>query len=819
MKAYDSGKYYKLFLKASLSIAVAFLLCLFAIGCASDPELSLVRSDITLSVGDSRDILPYVIIRPLNAERSVSAVSDSDCLSVSGTTVTAVKQGTARVTVSANGRSAVLTVTIAERAVDFEINADGPLVRTVEHGQMPEITFRAENGREQGGPVRVSWSACGETQDSESFTFVPPEYGEFTVTAEAFGKRREKNVAVYRPTQVTGEFLGKLEQNGDRSAVVFTAKEKYDSRNPSSVYVWSVNGVERGYGAIFEFIPDEAGEYSVTLEANGRAAEITGKDRITITAIGERAPKCKLVFSDSDNGIYAEWKDGKHIEFVSVCAPDGTRVTAECSDARYAHLFGPGRVRITQFIDPYSDSRGVYKIILGAEGRSEIEFTQLPACAAQYANNKIMNRNGLLSDAADAALWVRELYACGIDRAEGYIVSDTETVKDAIVTAAAELGLSVEVTYENGIVSVDLGNFVSAPTHYETSDNSTVYTELPHIEYSADARRQSGYVFSSDRNRGTLDVSGSEQLLYAVENGFKPMPEKGSSAERIYRAAKNVLMGIIGADHDEIRKIHAIYDWLQWAFVKSYETEAGLCSDYLEGVFGSAEIQRPDVHNSVATSLGAAKAFSLLCGTEGIYCRVVKCEKNGETYYINRVLLNGLLYNTDVFGGKISGTEIGYSNGAELTSHRGLLFCDEAAADLGIEIDQSYGEAFCVDAYEYLRKHTYNGEYFDNFIDRTELSDVSAVNSAVFYAFDQVRIGDVSIILVGSKLLISNCTLGMEFMLTEGLSSNEVGIVTDNIKRAVINYYKQRFGSDPSAVIINIAGNNVHVRITVPGEV
>ncbi len=89
----------------------------------------------------------------------------------------------------------------------------------------------------------------------------------------------------------------------------------------------------------------------------------------------------------------------------------------------------------------------------------------------------------------------------------------------------------------------------------------------------------------------------------------------------------------------------------------------------------------------------------------------------------------------------------------------------------------------------------------------------------MFYAFDQVRIGDVSIILVGSKLLISNCTLGMEFMLTEGLSSNEVGIVTDNIKRAVINYYKQRFGSDPSAVIINIAGNNVHVRITVPGEV
>jgi hypothetical protein len=129
------------------------------------------------------------------------------------------------------------------------------------------------------------------------------------------------------------------------------------------------------------------------------------------------------------------------------------------------------------------------------------------------------------------------------------------------------------------------------------------------------SKRAENYnAFKIDGNTNTISVSTSEQLWFAVEQGYKPIPVSSSKAEKYYNLAKKVLIDICCDEMDDYDKVISIYNYLSSEIYYDYDVSSNTddwkqySSYYLEGVF--------DAH--LAACDGLSKAFVLLCGIEGI---------------------------------------------------------------------------------------------------------------------------------------------------------------------------------------------------------
>lgn len=159
-------------------------------------------------------------------------------------------------------------------------------------------------------------------------------------------------------------------------------------------------------------------------------------------------------------------------------------------------------------------------------------------------------------------------------------------------------------------------------------------------------------------------VYNSEQLVYAVENGFKPRfgtlsesaakHEKDAleSAKDVWWRAREILRGINSSDDSDFEKLLAIHDYI--AINNIYDSElyedsetedAAALSGYrgfnLEGVFIDGK----------AVCDGITKAFMLMARIEGFECvRITGKNSEGVGHAWNKVKLDGKWYNVDVTG-------------------------------------------------------------------------------------------------------------------------------------------------------------------------
>ncbi len=738
------------------------------VGCSSDGKVELLTTEITLIVGETRSVLPYVDFSATASDRSIALKSDSDCVEARGNELFAAKVGSAVVSVKALGKTFDLNVDVISREPSgLTLISGGNTVQTVAIGDKPQgVLFTAQTDSD----ILPVWND-GEYTGTQ-FEYTPNGYGEFRVKAQVGEFVELCTVVVYKPTDVEVKINGEINQAGTYSTVRFSARESVDTTNPRSVYDWRVNGASVGDSAVFDFTPTVDGEYDVSLFVNGKRRNISGKESIKVVADGK--PRAGITFDD-ESELYIYWDSG-YPSYVSITNPSGKRRIFDVTDAQYSHLFSDGRFRATEYIDIFGD--GEYNITLGGESNNDIVFRQIDSRAEDYLNNKILCKNSYISSEADVAPWVYELYACGKTTADCYVENgvDTERVTEIIHEVARSLGLTAVTKINANIVGAEFNDYVNYPSDYEKASVVTVYSVLPHIEYD-NALRASDYVFYTDRIKNSVRVDGSEQLLCAVLEGYRPIPISDSAALAVYRAAKSVLLRIIGAGYNSEQKIHAIYDWLQWVSVKSQSTDGKWASGYLEGVFSSP---RNGGSRYVVNSVGAAKAFALMCALEGIECDI----RYGGRWY-NTVVLNGVTYNVDVFGGKISGSEYNQAN-SEMTSHRGLLIDDAALSELGIELD-GQSDAFDVSKGYYLNKFTYNDIYFDYYIDVSEKSDYDIVEAAVFTAFNAARTNNYKIPFVTSEVLYGGGLYGVEFYIGE-LSTDEISALCDNISKAAKKY-------------------------------
>lgn len=143
-------------------------------------------------------------------------------------------------------------------------------------------------------------------------------------------------------------------------------------------------------------------------------------------------------------------------------------------------------------------------------------------------------------------------------------------------------------------------------------------------------------------NNGTVSVTTGEQLWYAVNLGYRPVPVAGSVAETIYEEAKNVLRRIVSDDMYDYEKVKAIFNFLSCEVRYDSATAGSATGDadraqcyYLEGVF----------LNRYAVCDGKSKAYCLLAGMEGIpIVRVTDIKATNVGHSYNYVKVQGNWY-------------------------------------------------------------------------------------------------------------------------------------------------------------------------------
>ncbi|MDE5593927.1 MAG: hypothetical protein K2I75_08355, partial [Clostridiales bacterium] len=753
-----------------------------------DVNVVLSRNELNLTVGERRNVMPYVSFSPAASGVAVTLSTESDCVSIDGTTVIAVKSGTADVTIAAYGKTATIKINVSYRGVtDFTVTAENS-VQTANGGAFKTVVLTAEFDGNSNPQTEVLWRVSDGTEyDGNRFEYVPDGYGEYTVTATVGSIVKSSIIKVYRPTEVTVSHVG-LNNVTAYETVTFTAHEAVNSLNPRSVFEWRVNGEVMGNRPVFDFAPP-SGRFGVSLFVNGEQKSIDGKNEVSLDIASDDYSDCTVDFDDS-NGVYIRYAEARKVRYISIVDPDGKRNIFDVTDAQYSHLFTSGAFRATEYITVCAPTSKTYTIVIGMDDdRYEFGFTQLGDDIKKYLDDKVFCRNSYISDEREAEQYVRELYATGAQSARCYAADDAEAIKRIIIAQAQRLGLSVTATIDGNVIALDFAPYFNSPEEYKNSSKSVSYSELPHVEYNSTLRRTNDYVFSSDRAPRSIEVRGGEQLLMAISNGMKPITQSGDVAHTIYRSAKTILLRIIGRNYTQEKKIHAIYDWLQWVTVNAGSDGGNSSSRFLEGVLANTAASGSGY---VVTSEGAAKTFALLCGIEGVEC--VICHSEGYGYY-DKVKLNGLWYNVDVFGGKIviMGTSAGANNTVAFTSHRGLLISDgdmerliSATTDKECTINDGY-EAFDAAYSRYMQKYDYDGTYMDNYIDKTE-ADYESVRAVVFNAFSSVKVGNTHIPFVGGEVIIYNNTYGVELACDGDMTEEEVIEISGFVNRAVAEY-------------------------------
>lgn len=171
-----------------------------------------------------------------------------------------------------------------------------------------------------------------------------------------------------------------------------------------------------------------------------------------------------------------------------------------------------------------------------------------------------------------------------------------------------------------------------------------------------------------------LEVKTSNQLVYCLEQGYKPICESGSSAEKMYNMAKAVLRSICNDEMTDIEKLKAIYEWLiqnvnydKKALEKSFEVSSLEIKKYdawyLEGVF----------NNRTAVCEGYAKALLVMAKIEGIPAIFA----TGNSHAWNKVMVGENWYGIDATHGDVEITD------RAVLSYEQFMFSDNYKKSLG----------------------------------------------------------------------------------------------------------------------------------------
>lgn len=279
---------------------------------------------------------------------------------------------------------------------------------------------------------------------------------------------------------------------------------------------------------------------------------------------------------------------------------------------------------------------------------------------------------------------------------------------------------NVNMSY--GVTGVKLNSNVRDTEAKKTADSTKRYIydqeDCALLTFKESNRLSSNTMFNIDYVNKTLPVQTSNQLMYALEKGLKPLCVVGSTAERMYNKAKKVLNNICDNTMTDFEKIKAIYDWLI-DNVQYDHYAANYCTSdwenynswYLEGVFDKG----------VAVCDGISKALLVLAQIENI--PAVRTTSTNHAW--NKVYIDGNWYGIDATHGDFGW----YDEGKSYLSYRNFLFTDTFKLSTGQD-DKQYDELVADTVYNYYanQNYIYNGVEYD-----LEINSQAEFNALIDY--------------------------------------------------------------------------------------
>lgn len=183
--------------------------------------------------------------------------------------------------------------------------------------------------------------------------------------------------------------------------------------------------------------------------------------------------------------------------------------------------------------------------------------------------------------------------------------------------------LSKDEIYINLFYNPDANCFRS--TGQQSFEPAIPYSYYPVDDSGVRSPSNTVFPYQTVNTKGTVDVYNSEQLIYALENGYIPNCLSGSPAETIFNQCKYILNGIIDNHMTDMDKMTAIFSWIlsntlydmyNDYFIISFNDEEHF-PDEMASCFESMYAEG-SIFGGYAVCQGYSKGFNLLATIEGI---------------------------------------------------------------------------------------------------------------------------------------------------------------------------------------------------------
>lgn len=269
-------------------------------------------------------------------------------------------------------------------------------------------------------------------------------------------------------------------------------------------------------------------------------------------------------------------------------------------------------------------------------------------------------------------------------------------------------------------VRINKSTRASDATKVADVNKEYVYSQVDYAYKISSSGRPLGYdEFKRNYVIKEISVETSNQLMYALEKGLKPVCVAGSYAENIYTKAKQVLREICDDGMDDVEKLRAIYEWMIFnVCYDNYAVETAEIMEnwreydswYAEGVF----------NNGVAVCDGISKSVVILAQIENIACVRVSGTYNGGGHAWNKVCVDDLWYVMDVTHGNraIVFDQTDLSKSKEAATYTNFLMSDAENEARG-SIAEIWTDLQCDSTFDYYDSvsYTVGSEQFDLKVD------------------------------------------------------------------------------------------------------
>lgn len=245
--------------------------------------------------------------------------------------------------------------------------------------------------------------------------------------------------------------------------------------------------------------------------------------------------------------------------------------------------------------------------------------------------------------------------------------------------------MSVSGMEENGVYKGKL-KFTYNPVADKVSTEGE-YNQLDYYKWSNSEGRKDGYDYWVDRIATVLPVETGDQLYFALEQGCKPAPKKGSVAEAVYEEMKRILKRICDDGMSDKEKVLAIAEYLTESIVyDNYVLNLFVNGDSTASSYRCFSLEGAIIDKRAVCD-GISKAFSSLCAMENVLAvRPTGTKRSNGGGQVNHAW-NKVFIDVDGSGKKwyaVDCTAVNTLSGnKEVTNHSFILTSDAFLAENG----------------------------------------------------------------------------------------------------------------------------------------